>query len=61
MGVKTDIEPSMCDRTIILIKPNDELLEKHIVRLANGIVALTPETAIELLVMMNTTDHDIWL
>ena len=60
MEVKTYFELPMCDNTIILIEPKDDLLEKQGVCIAKGIVALTPETAIELLVMMNTTDQDIW-
>ena len=61
MAVNPRFEPAVCEETVVLVEPTNDLLEKHGVCLAKGLVPLKPEECIGQLIMANTTDHDIWL
>ena len=61
MAVKAHFEPRVCEETVVLVEPTSDLLEKHGVCLAKGLVPLRPETCDGQLIMANTTDRDVWL
>ena len=61
MTVKTRFKPAVSEDTVVLVEPTGDLLEKHGVCLAKGLVPLSPGICDGQLIMANTTDHDIWL
>ena len=61
MVVKARFEPAVCEDTVVLLEPTHDLMEKHGVCLAKGLIPLTPEAGEEQLIMANTTDQDVWL
>ena len=61
MAVKAWFEPVVFEDTVVLVEPNSDLLEKHGVCLAKGLVPLTLEVCDGQLVKANTTDHDVWI
>ena len=46
---------------VVLVEPTGDLLEKHSVCLAKGLVPLKLEMCDGQLIMANTTNHDVWL
>ena len=61
MAVKYRFEPAVCEDTVVLLEPTHDLLEKHGVCLAKGLIPLTPEAGEEQLIMANTMDQNVWL
>ena len=43
MAVKARFEPTVCEETVVLVEPTSDLLEKHGMCLAKGLVPLMPE------------------
>ena len=62
MVVKARFEPEVNEDTVVMIEPTHDLLGKHGVCLAKGLIPLTPGASEEQqLIMVNTTDQDLWL